>query len=576
MTPSYQGVVSRWVLSEVPADFSLGSDIPESIQRALYGREVRTREALERFFHPSTGHLPDIQLLQEVDKALELLHAAIQQGTFIYVVGDYDVDGTTSAALIGSFLQALGHQRFFLHLPDRFKEGYGVSDHAVTDAIAKGTGLFIAVDCGTKDIPRLQRLKAHGIRTIVIDHHAIGPADELPPADAFVNPQRPDSAYPNPYPSAGALTYRLLDAYRAVYGKPEDWEGVDLAAISLLADIMPLIGENRLLVQLGLNHLQRAPRPGLSILAEKARLSLSGTIRSRSIVFQLVPRLNAPGRLKNPRYSLYLLLARQRDEKLEQVATYLDELNAYRQRLQQAGVEKALMLLERQYPGILSGAVPPPPALVVASSDWNKGVIGLVAAKLMERFYRPSVVFTGSGDILYGSARSPAEIPLYHVLNSYCKPFMLRFGGHDKAAGLSIRREDLAAFTQTFQAGCAVYGADLVPTGVIDAIITPEELQRDQLAQWSERFEPIGPRNEAPHFLLRGLTFRPENGRMYFAHGSIALYDAWAEDKVSERLLTFLQGKAGQPLSLVVTPRLSATGRTTLRLRDVLLDHPNP
>lgn len=576
MTTFYRGVVSRWEIAQVPADFSLGTDIPDSIQRALYRRKVHTREALEQFFHPNADRLPDIQLLQEADKALELLHASIQRGTFIYVVGDYDVDGTTSAALIGSFLRALGHQNFFLHLPDRFKEGYGVSDLAVDKAIEKGAGLFIAVDCGTKDIPRLQRLKAADIRVIVIDHHAVGETDELPPADAFVNPQRPDSKYPNPYPSAGALTYRLLQAYRTIYGKPEDWEGVDLAAISILADIMPLVGENRLLVQLGLKYLQHAPRPGISTLAEKAKISLSGTIRSRSIVFQLVPRLNAPGRLKSPRYSLYLLLAHQRDKRLEEVATYIDNLNAYRQKLQQTAFEKALMLLEREYPGILSGSVIPPPALVVASPDYNKGIIGLVAAKLVERFYRPAVVFTGGGDILVGSARSSAEVPLYHVLSSCCKPFMIRFGGHDKAAGFSIRRQDLGAFTQAFQAGCAAYGEDLVPTGVIDAIITPEELKRDQLALWSERFEPIGPHNEAPRFLLRGLTFRPENGRMYFAYGSAALYDAWAEDTDSERLQQFLRQREAQPLSIVVTPRLSETGRTILRLRDVLLDDPNP
>ncbi len=576
MTTFYRGVLSQWEIAQVPAGFSLGTDIPDSIQRALYRRQVYTREALEQFLHPNADHLPDIHLLHEVDKALELLHAAIERGDFIYVVGDYDVDGTTSAALIGSFLQALGHQSFFLHLPDRFKEGYGVSDLAVDNAIAKGAGLFIAVDCGTKDILRLRRLKAAGIRTIVIDHHVVGETDELPPADAFVNPQRPDSKYPNPYPSAGALTYRLLQAYRGIYGKPEEWEGIDLAAISILADIMPLVGENRLIVQLGLKHLQLAPRPGLSALAEKAGLSLSSITRSRSVVFQLVPRLNAPGRLKSPRYSLYLLLARQRDKQLEKVATYIENLNAYRQKLQEMAFQEALMLLEREYSGLVGGAVVPPPALVVASPDWNKGVIGLVAAKLVERFYRPAVVFTGRGDILVGSARSPAEVPLYHVLSSCCKPFVIRFGGHDKAAGLSIRRQDLGAFTRAFQAGCAAYGENLVPKGVIDAIITPDELKKDQLAQWSERFEPIGPHNEAPRFLLKGLTFYPENGRWYFAHGSAALYDAWAEDTNTERLWQFLRHCVGQSLSLVVTPRLSAKGSTILRLRDVLLDDPNP
>lgn len=570
MTAIYRGLLSQWVIPELPADSGSVMDIPRSIQHALYRRGVKTEEEIHRFFHPETSHLPDAGALPDLDKALNLLHEAIQRGSFIYVVGDYDVDGTTSAALIGSFLQAVGHHAFYLHLPDRFKEGYGVSDLAVSETLRMGATLFIAVDCGTKEIERLHRLRSAGVRVIVIDHHAVGETDPFPPADAFINPQRPDASYPNRYLSAAALTYRVLSAYRATYGCPETWEGVDLAAISLLADIMPLVGENRLLVQLGLEHLQRAPRPGISALIEAAGISPDMLGRSRPVVFQLVPRLNASGRLRHPRFSLYLLLAQERSGKVDEVARYLDQLNTYRQTLQKQAYQEALGMLEKQYPGILEGANPPP-ALVVVSAGWNKGIIGLVASKLVERFYRPAVVFNMSGGLLVGSARSPAEIPLYQVLHDCCSRFMLRFGGHDRAAGLTIRSGDMELFTQAFQEGCAAYG-DLIPTGIIDAAITPAELRDGELAQWCERFEPVGPQNEAPRFLLHGLhLWRAEEGRLLFAHGVDAMYDAWLDEGGGERLRAYLRSRVGQPVSLVITPRLTGSGRTYLRLRDVVV-----
>lgn len=575
MSIIYRGVLSQWEIPEPFEDLDYGMSMPRAIRQALRRRGIRTAAEAEHFFHPDKACLPDVAALPDLSVALDLLHGAIRTGGFIYVVGDYDVDGTTSAALIGSFLQAIGHHAFHLHLPDRFNEGYGISNVAVSEALQLKAALFIAVDCGTKEAEQIHRLRSAGVQVIVIDHHAIGEKDTFPPANAFINPQRPDSSYPNRYLSAAALTYRVLSAYRSTYGRPEAWEGIDLAAISLLADIMPLVGENRLLVHLGLEHLQRAPRPGISALIEAAGISPEMLGRSRPVVFQLVPRLNAPGRLRHPRFSLYLLLAQDRSDKVEEVARYLHQLNTYRQTLQQQAYQEALRMLEKRYPGILSGANLPP-ALVVASANWNKGVIGLVASNLVERFYRPAIVFNGSGDLLTGSARSPAEVPLYQVLNSCCKPFMLRFGGHDRAAGLTIRRTDLEAFTLAFQEGCALYG-ELMPKGTVDAVITLEELRTDELAKWIERFEPIGPQNEAPRFLIHGLRFwEGEYGRLSFVHGIDALYDARADDSVSEQLRAFLRQRNGQPVSLVITPRLSGSGRTYLRLRDVLLESAHP
>ncbi|MCX8113167.1 MAG: DHHA1 domain-containing protein [Bacteroidia bacterium] len=566
----YQGVLSRWTLSAHTKASSLGADIPVPIQQALYRRGVLTAQDVHRYFHPDPTHLLPVDALPDLDRALLILHEALSRGSFIFVVGDYDVDGTTSAALIGSFFRAIGHTAFYLHLPDRFKEGYGISDYAVSLALEKNTALFIAVDCGTKEGARLMRLKQAGMKVIVLDHHAMGEEDPFPPADAFVNPQRPDSEYPNPHLSAGALTYRVLEAYRERYGRPETWEGIDLAAISLLADIMPLVGENRTLVQLGLAQLQKSPRPGILALLETIALPPHSLGRSRSIVFQLVPRLNAPGRIHNPRSTLFLLLAEHYSDRLNQIAKYLDELNTYRQRLQQKAYQEALDYLELRYPGITSDVRLAPPALVVANPKWNKGILGLVASNLMERFYRPVAVFTQTNDGWVGSARSPAEVPLYEVLRSWCAPHLKRFGGHSRAAGLILYPEKLEAFTKSFQKGCAAYG-ELIPTNVMDASISVLDLQASNLANWVERFEPIGPQNEAPRFQLNGLYFWGEQeGRFHFGDGRV-IYDARAEERGLARLRAHLNQRKGQALSLVITPRLSPSGRTHLRLRDVLL-----
>ncbi|MCS7154139.1 MAG: DHH family phosphoesterase, partial [Bacteroidia bacterium] len=247
-----RGLLREWIIPEELPFLSLSEEIPPPIQRALFRRNLRTVKEVHNYFYPDPNNFLPIEQLPDVERALSLLHESIVRGHFIFVVGDYDVDGTVSAALLGSFFRAVGHTGFHLHLPDRFKEGYGVSDYAVELALSMGSSLFIAVDCGTKDAPRLQRLKKAGLRVIVLDHHAIGEGEKMPDVDAFVNPQRPDSSYPNRYLSAGALTYKLLRAYQERYGQPESWEGIDLAAISILSDIMPLVGENRVIVYSGL------------------------------------------------------------------------------------------------------------------------------------------------------------------------------------------------------------------------------------------------------------------------------------------------------------------------------------
>lgn len=562
------GLLVDWELPSIPS-VSLARELPPSIIAAFARRGITTQQHTERFLNPTWQALEDPFLLPDIEPALKYLHSAIKNKQKIFVVGDYDVDGTTSAALLGDFFQKVRHEAFYLHIPSRFTEGYGVSDLAVDKALTEGYGLFIAVDCGTKDGPRLARLQAAGVPVIVIDHHAMGPGDPFPPAVAFVNPQRPDATYPNPYLSAGGVTFKLLSAYVQRYGLPEAWleEWVQLAAISLLADIMPLVGENRLLVQLGLRLLESSARPGLAALMERAGVSIP--LRSRDIVFSLVPRLNASGRLQEARFTLYLLLQLAPSDKLNEVVTYLDKLNRYRQKLQEDTLQIALRSLETRWPGITTGHSAPPPALVVAGDNWNKGIIGLVAAKLNERFNRPAVAFTqeNGSDLLVGSARSPEGVPLYELLENHCKPYLVRFGGHDRAAGLSLQPQQLEAFTAALTKAAAAYVRPR-PTDALDALLPAQDLTVE-LAQWVERFEPTGPGNPAPRFLIEDLRLLElQENQALFTHSG-RLYEASLSQQ-SPSLVAYLRTRLRQPLSIIATPRLQPSGKVVLRLRDIV------
>lgn len=569
--PTFSGLFADWVLDSGSAPaLSLPQELPPSIASALSRRGITTPQALERYLYPTWEQLEDPFALPDIEPALDHLHTALKARQKIYVVGDYDVDGTTSAALLGHFFQKVGHTEFFLHIPNRFAEGYGVSDEAVNRALEGGYGLFLTVDCGTKDGARLARLQAAGVPVIVIDHHAVGPNDPFPPAVAFVSPQRPDARYPNRHLSASGVTFRFLSAYVQRYGLPEEWRRawIQLAAVGLLADIMPLVGENRLLVQLGLQELAQQPLPGIAALMEQA--GLAPPLRSRDVVFALAPRLNAPGRLKDPRHTLFLLLQHAPSARLEAVAKYLDALNRHRQRLQEQALGEALQQLEQQWPGLVEGKTPPPPALVVASPRWSKGIIGLVAAKLTERFHRPAVAFTQAEDGLWvGSARSPEGVPLYSLLEAHCKPYLVRFGGHDRAAGLSLSSAQLSAFAAALADAARSYLRPR-PLEGLDALLPPDALT-PELAQWRERFEPIGPGNPAPRFLIEGLrVVGIEEGKALLAQGG-RLYEAQLLAGEAPTLAPALRLQRGKSVAIIATPRLQRNGAVSLRLRDVIL-----
>ncbi|MEN2992683.1 MAG: DHHA1 domain-containing protein [Bacteroidia bacterium] len=572
--PLFQGLLALWELHPKALPFAPRDPIPAPIQTALAKRGISSQAELEAFLEPDWNLVADPYQLPDLPKGLFHFHRAIQRKDFIYAVADYDVDGTAAAALLGRFLKGIGHptNRFWLHIPNRHQEGYGISQSALEEAYRRGTGLFIALDCGTKESEKIRQLQAKGIPTLVLDHHAVEPGQFGPRADAFINPQRPDSAYPNRYLSATAVTYQFLRAYQASYGTdfPLEQE-IDLVALSLLADIMPIQGENRTLIQLGLRYFPQALRPGLHALMEKAGVPLHRPPRSREVVFQIVPRLNSAGRLKSARYALYLLYHSDWVQDLPKVAHYLDELNRERQRLQEAALQAALTQLGVSTPEAS------PTALVAASPSWEKGVIGLVAAKLVERFYKPAVVFTQNPDGSWtGSARSPEGIPLPEVLAQVHRMASFSYfkaGGHERAAGVTIGPQDLETFQMAFSQACASYPVP-VRREVIDAVVEPEQLADPDLVEWCERFEPIGQGSEAPRFLVQGLTPDFLDGQFCLRHATSLFFPIKWDRLERERLEPFLKQQGCKPISAIVTPRWGVGRRIELRLRDILPNLP--
>lgn len=571
----WKGRIADWTWEEpFPLPLSGEGGVPEPICQALSRRGVKTPQELESYLEPKLDRLPDPGALPDLEKALELLHQAVQHQWPVYVVADYDVDGTTAAALLADFFRVVGVRTYFIHLPDRFTEGYGVSEKAVEKALRESYRLFITVDCGTKDLVALQKVKAAGLAVLVLDHHVVSENQPFPPADAFVNPQRPDSPYPNPYLSAAALTYRVVQAYLDRYGGPPELleEGLELVALSLLADVVPLTGENRILAYWGLRQLRQTTRPGLAYLMQQAGLTSETLWRSRQVVFQLVPRLNAAGRLHHPRYAFYLLYERNDRANLEKVARYLCDLNAQRQRLQETALQEALAQLYEQHPDLLQKGKTVPPALVAWSPGWSKGIVGLVAAKLTERFYRPAFVFRQEGSTLTGSARSPIGVSLSRILEGAPRAYLLRFGGHDRAAGLTLEASQIQAFLEAVLSEAARY-VQPRPTEKLDALVDTQNHSLAELAQWSEKFEPIGPDNEAPRFLLANLRLQGvQDGFYLFAAPDGRLYNGYPDPLYADSI-----GEApsrSRAFKVVVTPRLNSRGTVSLFLRDVIEEGP--
>ncbi|HVW26217.1 MAG TPA: single-stranded-DNA-specific exonuclease RecJ [Polyangiaceae bacterium] len=461
-----------------------------TIAEWLRARGHDDSDATRRFLLPKLAHLsPPDGMADRVVAADRLAHA-IRRGERIVVFGDYDCDGITSAAIMTEVLRALGGDVVPL-LASRFDGGYGVSEAARERIAATGAAVLVTCDCGSSDHASLAELRARGIDAIVIDHHLV--PDEPLPALAFLNPHRPDCGFSYKGLASCGLALNIGAALRTALGQKLDMRPwLDLVAIGTIADVAPLDGDNRALVRAGLGVLAAFTRPGLRALAAYAKIDGAVPLSARDVAFRIAPRLNAPGRLGSPDLALQLLLAKS-EAAASDLAAQVEAISERRRELQETITAEAFAEIERD-------GYADRPAIVVGREGWNFGVVGIVAGRLADRYGRPVVVVGFDGGVGRGSVRGPAGSRLHDALSSIA-PLLDRFGGHQAAAGLEVRRERLGELRDAFSRAVEAQGA---PSSRDDGVLVRFSPDDDpfRVATDIERLEPCGHCNPAPRLVL--------------------------------------------------------------------------
>ena len=415
--------------------------ISEPSALLLVKRGISTGDEAREYIRPSLDQLHDPFDMKDMDKAVDRLKQALEQGERIMVYGDYDVDGTTAVALVYSILSRRTSNLEF-YIPDRYTEGYGISYKGIDQAQADGCTLIVALDCGIKAIDKVRYAAERGIDFIICDHHT--PGDELPKAKAVLNMKRHDCTYPYKELSGCGVGFKLMQALLKSEGKGMDeLESVlPLLAMSIASDIVPMTGENRILAYYGLKRINEAPSVGVKSLLDVA--GVSGTVNIHDLAYKLGPRINASGRLHSGEYAVRLLLADD-ETKAREMAEEINSFNTQRRDYDQKTTEEALAMLVQDPDNEKKTTT------VVYSPNWHKGVVGIAASRLMETYYRPTIVLTASENgIISGSARSVSGFDLYAAIDS-CRDLLTNFGGHIFAAGLSMREENLPEFKRRFE-----------------------------------------------------------------------------------------------------------------------------
>ena len=505
----------KWILKdagdrETVSRLSSELGIDPVLSELLVQRGVATFQDARAFFKPSLDNLHDPFLMQDMDKAVARVERAIASSEKILVYGDYDVDGTTAVSLVYSFLRRLTPNVDF-YVPDRYDEGYGVSYKGIDWAHENGFRLIITLDCGIKANDKVNYAAERGIDMIICDHHL--PENDLPDAVAVLDPKRADCNYPFDDLSGCGVGFKLVQAYSSRNGIP--FESLipllDLLVVSISSDLVSVVGENRILAHFGLKQLNENPRTGLMAMIQLSGLD-AGHVTIDDIVFKIGPRINAAGRMESGRVAVELLTATD-DETAARIGTEINKYNNERKNIDREITRDALEMV--QSGKCLSSRN----ATIVYNPSWHKGVVGIVASRLVEAFYRPTIVFTRSNGFVTGSARSIHGFDLYEAIES-CADLLENFGGHLYAAGLTLKEENLPEFCkriEKFMEG-KISSDMLTPVIMIDtkldfAQITPK------FFRILKQFQPFGPGNSAPVFLTENV-YDNGNARKVGADGS--------------------------------------------------------
>jgi single-stranded-DNA-specific exonuclease len=482
-------------------ELSTGLGLPLVIGKVLLNRGISQIEEAKNFLNPNLNGLYDPFSLKDMEKGVDKVIQALKENEKMMIFGDYDVDGITSTSLMYLVLNKLGAQISY-YLPNRLVEGYGLSEEGILEAERRGVKLIISVDCGVTAVNEVDFAREKGIECIITDHHE--PAETLPKAWAIINPKQEGEEYKGKELSGVGVAFKFAQAIYRKLGQDEKEleEHLDLVALGTAADIVPLIGENRILTRFGLSQVAKTSKPGLKSLIFISGL-MGKEIGTGQVVFVLAPRINAVGRLGDAERAIKLLTTK--DERLaSEIARILDNENRKRKNIDEKTLEQALELVEE---GV---DLKKDKAIVLASTGWHQGVIGIVASRIAERFYRPTIMISIDGDEGRGSARS---IPGFHLFDALkeCENLLLKYGGHKYAAGLSISSKEIDAFKDRFKQISAnrLRDDDLIPKLCVDAEIELEEIN-DELLSTLELFAPFGPGNLKPVFATRELEIAEE------------------------------------------------------------------
>ena len=489
-------------------------NISSAAARMLVVRGIQTADEARQFIRPSLDKLHDPFLMKDMDKAVERLHQAITKGEKILIYGDYDVDGTTAVAVMYRFLQNLASNLSPLtfnldyYIPDRYTEGYGVSQQGIDYAAAQGCNLIITLDCGIKAVEKIAYANSKGIDVIVCDHHT--PGDELPPAVAVLNMKREDCLYPYKDLSGCGVGFKLAQAYTQRYLiEAKGNEAIRLSgerllpllqllAMSIASDIVPITGENRIFAHFGIQQLNKAPFTGLSAIMQVAGIETK-KITINELVYKIGPRINACGRMKSGRAAVELLLTDDPDFARQQA----EEVNHHNEDRRDCDAETTKEALQQL---LDDPTFAQRRSTVVYSPNWHKGVVGIVASRLTETYYRPTIVLTAGEDgIISGSARSVGGFDIYTAIDS-CSDLLTNFGGHKYAAGLSMHIDDLPEFKQRFETYVAAHIREdqLQPTLLVEAELDLADIT-SAFYNVIRYLEPFGPGNPRPLFATRNL-----------------------------------------------------------------------
>lgn len=526
----------RWIVKEPGNEAEVNNlastlKLDDIIANLLVQRGLKSTETVGRFFRPRLEYLHNPFDMMDMNLAVDRIMSAMDRNERILIYGDYDVDGTTSVALLYSFFDKF-YSNLGFYIPDRYTEGYGVSAQGIDYANENNYSLVITLDCGIKAVEQVKNASNLGIDFIICDHHM--PGEELPDAVAVLDPKREDCNYPFKELSGCGVGFKLAEAFARInsieFG--ELTYLLDLVAISIASDIVPIVGENRILAYYGLQQLNSSPCEGVKSIRRIAGIA-DRSVDISDVIFKIGPRINAAGRMETGTKAVELLLAKSQKEAYEMSRT-IDTYNQDRRQIDQGITRDAISMISGD-PQLTHSK-----ATVIFNPEWHKGVIGIVASRLIETYYRPTVVLTESNGLATGSARSVPGFDLYKAMES-CSHLLENFGGHMYAAGLTLKQENVGVFSQCFEKAVAenITDEQLMPVVEIDA-----ELDFSQITpgfvEMVKQFQPFGPGNPAPVFVSRNVVSAPGT-RLVGANGEHIKMNIMQENGISFAGIAFSQ-----------------------------------